>query len=409
MKRYPQSVADHVLVEECQVRSVELLRENLTPAGILAARRTARAADRGYCAIFGRDASICAIGMAVSDDPVLRKGALAGLATLAAHQAANGQIPNIVDSASTKADFWYVGCIDATLWWLVAVAILDRLRPGRTLVRRFGPTARRALAWLHAQEHPRFRLLQQNEASDWADIMPRSGYVLYSNALWHLVKQQYGLEGAAETRANAARLLQPFGDATGGDRRTRILAAYARGATRRHGLYLSFLNLSSYGDEGDTFGNALAVLCGLAKGARGRAVLRGIEHAGAADPYPMRVVCEPIVAHSRAWRPFMVRHGQNRPWEYHNGGIWPFAGGLMVTALAEAGHTEQARAGLAGLARANAAGGWAFNEWLHGRTLKPLGMQGQSWNAATYLIAHHALRNSAPLFRQSATVQKGTW
>ena len=32
-----------------------------------------------------------------------------------------------------------------------------------------------------AQEHQRFFLLQQNEASDWADIMPRSGFVLYTN------------------------------------------------------------------------------------------------------------------------------------------------------------------------------------------------------------------------------------
>ncbi len=95
MKRYPKPDVDHVLVEECQVRSIELLRENLTPAGILAARRTTRAAYRGYCAIFGRDASICAIGMAVSGDPGLRKGALAGLSTLAAHQARNGHRPRL--------------------------------------------------------------------------------------------------------------------------------------------------------------------------------------------------------------------------------------------------------------------------------------------------------------------------
>ena len=45
------------------------------------------------------------------------------------------------------------------------------------------------LQWLLAQEHQRFFLLQQNEASDWADIMPRSGFVLYTNALWYCVKR----------------------------------------------------------------------------------------------------------------------------------------------------------------------------------------------------------------------------
>ena len=51
-----------------------------------------------------------------------------------------------------------------------------------------------------AQEHQRFFLLQQNEASDWADIMPRSGFVLYTNALWYCVKRLYGIEHGRDTR-----------------------------------------------------------------------------------------------------------------------------------------------------------------------------------------------------------------
>ena len=57
-------------------------------------------------------------------------------------------------------------------------------------------------------------------------------------------------------------------------------------------------------------------------------------------------------------------------------------------ALAAAG---SARSGLAPnsrkVAQANALDGWRFTEWLHGRTLAPLGMAGQSWNAATFLLA----------------------
>ena len=54
--------------------------------------------------------------------------------------------------------------------------------------------------WLQAQEHQRFHLLQQNEASDWADIMPRSGFVLYTNTLWYRVKLLYDLPQLEETR-----------------------------------------------------------------------------------------------------------------------------------------------------------------------------------------------------------------
>ena len=406
MDRYAEPVARAELLEECRLRSLRLLHENLTPQGILAASRTERATERGYCAIFGRDASICAIGMGISGDAGLRQGALDSLDTLASYQAANGQIPNIVDVRQSQPDFWYVGCIDATLWWLIALAVLDRFHSRGTLQRRFAAPARRALQWLQCQEHPAFRLLQQNEASDWADIMPRTGFVLYTNALWHLVKRLYDLDGARSTRLNAARLLRPFGPAGPSGRRMEILTSYARGSARDRGLYLSFLNLATFGDEGDAFGNALAVLCGLADGANGRRVLGALDRAGVGEAYPMRVVCTPIAAGSRAWRPYMNRHRQNFAWQYHNGGIWPFAGALWITALAEAGKHSAAASRLAALAEANALGDWGFHEWLNGRTFSPQGMRGQSWNAATYLIAHRAVNETVPLFRSLAGNRK---
>src|ERR1700729_3418126 len=120
---------DRVLLETCHERSVELLRRNLSPGGILAATVGKRAESRGYTAIFGRDAAVCALGMAVSGDELLEREAATGLHTLAEHQASNGQIPKFVDLQRSEADFWYLGCIDSTLWWLIALAYLD-LRGG---------------------------------------------------------------------------------------------------------------------------------------------------------------------------------------------------------------------------------------------------------------------------------------
>ena len=95
-----------------------------------------------------------------------------------------------------EADFWYLGCIDATLWWLIAVRLLDRAAsPRRPLARTLAPEVERAIGWLACQEHQRFFLLQQNEASDWADIMPRSGFVLYTQRA--VVSRQAALRLAA--------------------------------------------------------------------------------------------------------------------------------------------------------------------------------------------------------------------
>ncbi|HUX27016.1 MAG TPA: glycoside hydrolase, partial [Burkholderiales bacterium] len=219
----PPSSDDETLIETCRQKSVELLRTNLSPQGILAATPGARAESRGYAAIFGRDAAVCAIGMALSGDALLEKEAATGLVTLAGYQAKNGQIPKFVDLRGQEADFWYLGCIDATLWWLIALDYLDGRNPAGALRQRLEAKVAKAIQWLEAQEHQRFFLLQQNEASDWADIMPRSGFVLYTNALWYCVKQLYGLERAEETRSNFNQLFHPFSAALSEYRRARLL------------------------------------------------------------------------------------------------------------------------------------------------------------------------------------------
>ena len=270
-------------------------------------------------------------------------------------------------------------------------------------VRRAGPVnpdrwqagVDRAIAWLLAQEHQRFRLLQQNEASDWADIMPRSGYVLYTNALWYDVKRRYGLADAEATHHHFNHLFDPFQRDLPEYHRARLLRHYARRGRRDPGLYLSFVNLAVSGHEGDVFGNLMAVLNGLADTAKCQQIVQTIDRAHADDPYPVRVVLHPLSRQHELWRPYMGRHQQNSVHQYHNGGIWPFVGGYWVMALARLGMQEQARSALTRLAQANALDDWRFTEWFHGRTLKPMGMAGQSWNAATFLLARRAVEGEA--------------
>jgi glycogen debranching enzyme len=392
VSRHPEN---RLLLDTCHARSIELLRRNLSPGGILAASPGKRADLRGYTAIFGRDAAVCALGMAVSGDTLLESEAATGLHTLAEHQAPNGQIPKFVDVARSEADFWYLGCIDSTLWWLIALAFLDSRAVGRGggggLRRRYAARIKLALQWLLAQEHQRFFLLQQNEASDWADIMPRSGFVLYTNALWYFVKRLYRLGHSAETQENFNGLFHPFSAGLAEYRRARLLSDYVLRTARERDLYLSFVNFSFYGEEGDVFGNVLAVLLGLADGRARRRTLDALTSSRAHRTYPIRAVTRPIKRASVLWRPYMARHRQNLVWQYHNGGIWPMVGGFWVAALVSGGRKQQAEQELVKLARACALKNWAFTEWLHGKTLRPRGMSGQSWNAAAYLMAERAV------------------
>jgi len=387
---------DLELIATCAERAVALMHTNLGPQGFFAATPGADARERGYDRVFGRDAAICAIAAAHCGDAELIAGAKRSLLTLGAHQAANGQIPKYVDTAKNSADFWYLGCIDATLWWLIAIAHLAHHTPG--LERRLRRQIGRALDWLCCQEHQQIFLLQQNEASDWADIMPRSGFVLYSNALWYYVKGLYRLLHTRQTGEHFNNLFQPAGRHRPDYKRLRLLIHYARNKPVDRDMYLSFVNLGYWGEEGDVFGNLLAMLFGLADEHRSNCIFARIERNQQGAAYPVRVTCKPIGRSDPYWRTYMGRHRQNLEYCYHNGGIWPFVGGFWVLALGAAGRTQQATHELAGLARANAVNDWRFTEWFHGNSGRPEGMPGQTWNAAMFLLARHGL--TARVFRR---------
>ena len=384
------------LIDACTTASLQLLQHNLSPGGILAASATAAAEARRYTRVFGRDAAMCVLAMCGSGVPALERGALDSLDTLAAHQGANGQIAKYVDTEQRLADFWYLGCIDATLWWLIAVDHVRRKLPSEA--RRWQHEVERSVTWLLAQEHQHFRLLQQNEASDWADIMPRSGFVLYTNALWYAVKRRFDLPHADSTHRHFNHLFHSARRDMPEYHRARLLRHYVVRGQRDSGLYLSFVNLAAAGNEGDVFGNLLAVLCGLAEKATAQRIVETVRKARASDPYPIRVVLHPMSQQHSHWRPYMARHQLNHPHQYHNGGVWPFVGAFWVMVLARLGHQEWAWDELTRVARANQRDGWRFTEWFHGRTMAAQGMAGQSWNAAAFLFAQRALRGEDELF-----------
>jgi hypothetical protein len=386
------------LLSDCYSAALQLLRDNATPGGVLASARTKRSVGRHYASIFGRDAAICALGMAASGEADLVQSARDGLLTLARYQAPNGQIPKFVKPEIPEVDFWYTGCIDATLWWLIAVRILERMYPGAGLGVQLAPNTARALSWLECQEHQAWYLLQQGEGSDWADVFPRSGFVLYTNALWYWVKRLYEMPSAAQTRDYFNLLFSPFGNAVPEQRRARLLMHYVRNRCRPTPFYLSFINFSFWGDEIDIFGNILAFLVGAGDASGAERVIRAILALEANRPYPIRVVGVPIGPQTPLWRIYMQRHRQNLPWQYHNGGSWPFVGALWVMLLARQGRVGQAWEELERVAQANRVNGWEFNEWFHGQTGQPMGMVRQSWNAALYLLAYRALADQARYF-----------
>jgi hypothetical protein len=393
----PPNPAQTEIIEECYSRSVRLLKNNSISSGVIACAKSAKAVGRHYASIFGRDTAICSLGMVASGKKELIKIARKGLFTLARYQAPNGQIPKYVIPELDEVDFWYYGCIDATLWWLIALDFYDRTVRGEQIKLKLDTEIRLAVYWLLCQEHQGLFLLQQNEASDWADIMPRSGFVLYTNALWYHVKRIYGIHNAKKTKYFLKHIFYPFHSGVPEHRRARILTHYVKKKEKRSEFYLSFVNFSFWGPELDVFGNILSGLFEIDSLSETARMADALLKLRVNHPYPVRAVDVPLRRNSCLWRPYMERHRQNLPYQYHNGGVWPFVGGFWVMMLARLAREKLAWEELGRYAEANKVNDWEFNEWFHGKTGEPMGMGGQSWNAAMFILAFHALRDKVRL------------
>ena len=381
--------------EDCYKQAIKLLKENSNKFGILASTPTKAAKDRNYLSIFGRDASICAMGMVASGDKNLKVSARRSLESLSKYQADNGQIPFWVKPAKQQSDFYYLGCIDSTLWWLIAMKFYDK-NTGEKLSQKFTKQIKLAINWLECQEHPKFYLLQQNEASDWADLMPRSGFVLYSNSLWYLVKKLYKLKNLEQSKEYFNYILDANkklpAKIVKENAHLKTLKSFVK-VDKNNPTYLSFLNYSQVGYEVDVFGNILACSVGLADDKKRQAIIDYFIKNKANQPWPIKTVLKPIKQGDKLWRDYMNRHNTiNRPGHYHNGAIWPFIGGfwLMLLSISDEklAHLELLR-----LAQLNERENWAFREWFDGQTGHPGGMPRQSWNAALYILAYKNLNN----------------
>jgi len=115
---------------------------------------------------------------------------------------------------------------------------------------------------------------------------------------------------------------------------------------------------------------------------------------GVNSPYPVACLYPPVQSGAEDWKDYFIVNFLNLPDHYHNGGIWPFIGGLWVRFLCHIGRKELAHRELGALAEAcrrGMYGDWEFNEWLHGRTGRPMGKAHQAWSAASYVKAYKTL------------------
>ena len=390
-------------------KALEALRKNITPLGFSACSledNDVTGTDANYRSVWARDGAITLTSTIDVDEPDIREAQRNTLRTLFDNITPNGQIPSNVRIEDGQPDYSGVGgicSIDSGLWAVIAFYHYVRKTEDYAMLCEYSEPLHRVMNWLRALDSNNDGLLEIPEAGDWTDLFGRSYHVLYDEVLWYranvsfgrLLEFQHDFDRAKDFLRWAqfvrGKIMNAFWPTT-----TQANPGYQRSFAETQqsvgdaSYLLAEITPFSFSWRCDVLGNVLAFLTNVLDAERARVAFKFMWGTGVNDPWPVVNLYPSVQAGDPDWRSYYTVNLLNLPGHYHNGGIWPFVGGMWVRFIHRLGLHEVACRELYQLARLNRLGKhyeWEFNEWAHGRTGKPMGKCYQAWSAASYIRA----------------------
>jgi sucrose-6-phosphatase len=404
------------LITTAYQHALAAIRKNITPLGFSACSLTDNeviGTDVNYRSVWARDGSITVIGTIELNDPDIRAAQKTTLRTLFDHVAGNGQIPANVRLDDGKPDYSGIGgicSIDSGLWAIVAFHQYVRKTGDLDLLTEYAGHLARLMNWLCGLDSNNDLLLEIPEAGDWTDLFGRSYHVLYDEVLWYRANVAYGrllelqkkFDAASEclrrSQSIRAKILEAFWPSTkSGAQTDRFSFTQQQAAVGDSSYLLAEITPFSFNWRCDVLGNVQAFISNVLDADRARIAFKFMWGVGVNEPFPVVNLYPPVQSGDPDWRPYYTVNLLNLPGHYHNGGIWPFIGGMWVRFIHRLGLYEVACRELLKLAQLNRLGKnqeWEFNEWVHSRTGRPMGKCFQAWSASSYIHACQELQIS---------------
>jgi hypothetical protein len=411
---FAPAAASADVCDEGLAKAIESLHRNVTPLGFTAASiadNRLGLEDANYASVWARDGVMTGLWCLGLEEPAFTEAFRATVRLLARHQTQSGQIPSYVLIESQRPDYSGIGgiaSIDSVLWFVIGTVRLAFFTADREFAQEMLPSVIRAMGWLAAHDSNNDGLIEIPESSDWMDLFPRSYNVLYDEVLWY--RACHDTASLVSALGGEGESWRSLGETVG----SRIVDLFWPTARQLMDLAGSSSGRYSVGEARyllaqvtpfdfswrcDVLGNLLAAHHGLLDESKQQRLFDFLWGVGINQPYPVACLYPAVTSGADDWKDYFLINFMNLPHHYHNGGIWPFIGGLWVRYLDRMGRHELAHRELQALAetcRQGLRGEWEFNEWLHGLTGRPMGKAHQAWSAASYAQAYLEVHRTTP-------------
>jgi len=334
----------------------------------------------GYEGVWARDSVISLIGASLIKNKKIKDVFKKSLITLANHQSKLGQIPNAVHKFNNKKVQVDFQSIDSSLWFIIGEYVYKK-RYNSELFNEHKKNIEKTMTWLSYQDMEEDNLLEQLPTTDWQDAFPHKyGHTINTQALYYKVLELANKsEKRKQLKINIERIK---------DKKLWNGNFYYSYRWKNHRKY------KEIGDWFDTLGNLLAIVFNLSDKNKSEKILSYIKDKRINEPYPVRAIHPPIKKGSKYWQDYYLDCKAGTPFQYLNGGIWPYVGSFYVLALIKLKKFKEAEKELGKLAEANLKGN--FPEWINPINKKTYG-ELQAWDAGTYILACESLKKKKVL------------
>jgi hypothetical protein len=353
----------------------------------------------------------------MTGDESLIDGCKRTLKTLAAHQGPHGEIPSNVDTRTRRVSYGgTAGRVDADLWFVIACSQYWKATGDDAFLNEMLETLEKVRFLLGVWEFNNRGLIYVPLTGDWADEYLHTGYVLFDQLLYLQAQREFcsihkyihgtedhDLMERVYRLKNLIRANYWLKEREELPEMVYHEVPYKKGLKAKNRCaekyWAPFFSPAGYGYRFDALANVLASLLLVADGDQAEKVDLYIEDNIMPEKrLPLPAFHPVITPKDDDWEELQMTFSytfKNEPYEYHNGGLWPFVTGFYVADLVRRKKKEKAEHYLQAIHKANKSmmdgKEWSFPEYIHGKSYKAGGTAHMGWSAAAAVIAQAAI------------------